>query len=233
MSTVALMATIPERKNTLPRVIESLYGQVDRLVVWANGYDDVPPPCREPWIYTYLGKDMAALGKLAPLFRENDVGLVEMGDVVLTVDDDILYPRDYAARMRANVAALGGIVAVHGTAYELPARKLLGPRTVWPFTGACDEARPVHVVGTGTAAFQVSPPLPFVAEDFSSPYLVDLGLSAQCERRGVQRHVVARREGWLKPLRPEEGPELRLRRDLDGMRDELVSSVKWSRLSGK
>jgi hypothetical protein len=92
---VAALCTIPHRKESFRQVLNRiLYEQtlaVDKVYVWLNGYNEVPGdlPC-DPRVMTFLEPDNPG-----PWKRYELKGKVDAQDIVLTLDDDLIYPSNY------------------------------------------------------------------------------------------------------------------------------------------
>ena len=108
----ASLASIPARRDSLRRVVESLLPQVDRLGVYLNGYGDVPEFLADDRIDVARSEDHGDLGDAGKMFWAAEPGV----DYHLACDDDILYPADYVARMVAEVDRYGrrALVGCHG-----------------------------------------------------------------------------------------------------------------------
>ena len=198
-SVTAAMATYPARADTLPRAIETLVGQVDKLFVYLNGYDEVPQCVR-----TY-GDRIGFV--LDPLSQRRASAKFYWLDKVrgyhLICDDDILYPADYAKRVVAALDARGreAVIGVHGVIYEREVKDArLSRKTVYNFAKALEADTPVHLIGTATFSLHTAL---LKKLDMSLvrryPIANDEAAAVAARQAGVPMICLARKEGWMKP----------------------------------
>lgn len=183
------LASIPQRRDHLRRVVSTLLPQADRVCVWLNGYDDVPDVLRHPRVVVRRSQDGGDL-------RDN--GKFAFDDVVadghhLLVDDDIDYPDDYVDRMVAKVEQYGrrAVVGVHGVIVDVPVVGYFDHREVFHFGTALRRDRIVNVLGSGTVAMHTST-LRMTVADCPRTGMADIWLAVAAHRRGVPLVAVAR-----------------------------------------
>ena len=120
---------------------------------------------------------------------------------VLTVDDDILYPPDYAETM---VAALEryerrAAIGVHGACLLPDFRSYYKSRSVYHCRSALTSDAPCHILGTGTLAYYTGAyPGPQLS-DFPVKNMADIWFAVHAERSGIQRYAIARTADWIVP----------------------------------
>lgn len=210
---VANMATYPARAAALREAVQRIAPQVDRLNVVLNEYDAVPEWLKEmPGVFALIpDEDLKDIGKFYPGVADSDV--------VILVDDDLLYPSDYVSHLvrEATAAGLlsgrGGIGGLHGTIYtgfldNLSIRVALRVlyHRAWRvgsfrrMLSYWDElAKPVQVeqIGTGTAILpgHLMPALP---DMISGKRRADVQLAGWAHRNNVPIVALPRAQGWLK-----------------------------------
>lgn len=214
---VANLATYPPRLGTLPEVIASIIPQVDQLNIVLNEFDSVPDWLEKtPKVRAIIpAQDTKDTGKFLPDTSE--------ADYVFLIDDDIVYPPDYVRETLRRFQDLGPGVAAsyHGSLYgvrrslKLNARSLkrafravvLGnwheTRKVFPFHKGLSEPVVVDQIASGVAVLRGSDMPPFAFME-SSQKFVDVRLSLWCFRQKLSPVVLARRSGWLIPIRYDE-----------------------------
>jgi len=197
---VATMATFPARAESAALAVASLLPQVDRLYIYFNGYDTVPAFAQDDRIVSIVGgPDLSAIGKTVAFDYISN-------SIVLTVDDDFVYPADYVSRLLSILQRHQGraLVCVHGSIFAPGAQWYYERSTVYTSRkslGACSFAM---LAGSGTAAFDQSA-LNARYEQFAGQVAVDLKLSLLARNHGIPIICIDREAEWLKPLRPDGG----------------------------
>ena len=195
------MATYPARIDSLPRVIESIVGQVDELVVVLNQYDRrqvASLPILSNLTYHVPEVDLRDTGKFLP--RRG------AGDYVFLVDDDIIFPEDYVLGMVDFYERLPSrrfVVGLHGVIYSDMFEGAPESRFVAKFDKALARPTLVNQLGTGCAMTRgdMLPPFELMRD---SQRFVDVRLARICHERGIGMVCVPRNEGWLQDTQPEE-----------------------------
>jgi len=199
------MATIPSRAEQLPRVVDSVLGQVDELHVYLD-YDvdhhGFPECLDHPRID--VDETPIALGDAGKFLS------CEKKGYHLHFDDDLVYPPDYVAQMVRHVERHGrrAVVSAHGA--RLPAQvngNYYRERTTYSCLGSVAEEVQVHVVGTGALAWHTDcelqlPPDP--REVFPHRNMADIWLAIRLKKIEIPAYVVPHEAGWLEAI-PGEG----------------------------
>ena len=92
------MATMPTRVHTAPIAIKSLVNQFNKFYLVLNGFQEVPEWANIPGVTPILPKnnhDHGAAGKLLALSMQSAID----DTIYYCVDDDVLYPEDFAHRL--------------------------------------------------------------------------------------------------------------------------------------
>ena len=193
------MATTGERASLVDS-IRSICTQVDELTVYCNNglfpkiFDK---PDNVNFIYDKSLGDIGDLGKFYSL--RNKSGLL------MTVDDDIVYPNNYVKTLKTRVSKQK-IVGVHGTVFNFPILDFYTKnRNVYHFADQCTEEIEVDVLGTGTTMFthellenlKIDSYLQY--QNMADLLLLDLSL-----KKGVKRHIIKRPANWLKEIKNEK-----------------------------
>lgn len=203
--TIAAMATMPERLHLLEKVISSLRSQVDVIRVYLNNFEKIPPFIKNK--EALLSKDaLGDIGDAGKFFWFDK----ESFDYYLTVDDDLLYPENYAATLirEFEKRRRKAVVGVHGFVFSEPIKSYVTSRSEkYKGTRALDTALPVHVIGTGTAILNPKT-IRLSLKDFPRRNMADLQLAIAAQKQKVPMIVIARDENWLLELQdaaPENG----------------------------
>ncbi len=215
---VANLATYPPRKSNLTSVIHALLPQVDKLNVVLNQYEVLPKEL----------ENIENLNLIIPKEDTKDAGKfypdVSDAEWVLFVDDDVVYPPNYAsltverARKLNSRRILGGY---HTSIYRRPyfrleleefrrwsiylARwwKVSNLRETKSFQHKVEEVFLVDQVATNSAIIHGSlvPPYSFMR---TSQKFVDVRLARWCFEKGILSVALPKEANWLSTGDDEE-----------------------------
>jgi hypothetical protein len=188
------MATFPDRSEAATIAVQSIAGQVDEIHVQANIFESAPEEFSWDAVHVHVSpwNDWQELGKF--IHQRGKVGYL------LTLDDDIKYPTDYAQRMVVEVelAARRAVVGVHGIIYSRDSPSAIHFRDLDPFAEA-GLGRWVDALGTGTIAHH-SDTVELYPSDFRSMGFADMWFAVKCSDQKIPLWSVQRSAGWLVPL---------------------------------
>jgi hypothetical protein len=216
----ASLSTVAWRRSALERMLPTILPQVDRLNVFLQGYTQAPDCLRDRKITIADGRDhpdWLALKSTAKLFWAAE-GLVADG-VHLTVDDDILYPPDYAATLAARIDYYDrkAVVGYHGAIWDGSFRD----RQVLHFEKALSHDTPVHTLGTGTTAWHTSSLKLTELGDWDG---VDWTVAIAAQKQRLPMMCLARPAGYLKQL--PEGDDPRSCAALDSYPQRMLEAYR-------
>jgi hypothetical protein len=197
----AHMATYPKRRELLLPALESILPQVDRLFLVMNEYPAIP-------------EEIAGLEKVEAVIPETD--LKDVGkflptpapeDLVLFVDDDLVYAPTYAEQLILAAERIGldqSVFGYHGSIYPNVANLTLKDRHVFPFYKARKEAVCVDQLGSGVmlALGRNVPPLSYM---MGSQKFVDVRYARWLCEQGVKSWCLARSHKIADELRVSSG----------------------------
>ena len=192
---VAGMATIPGREQSLKLAIDSILPQVDHLFIYLNNFDVPPLIETSDKITIFRSQDHGDLRDNGKFFALDHI---DRDLYFFSIDDDIVYPRDYVWRMVELLIKmqLRAVVGVHGIFY--PSRPTsFFTRSVAHFRRSLDHHVPVSTVGTGTAAFHTSNVRPRLS-DFGEGGMADLRLGQFIKSKGIPAIAISRCDDWLR-----------------------------------
>ncbi len=191
-SVTAALASIPSRELLLGKVVDSIIDQVDELCVYLNEYERVPDFLDRPRVTVARSQDHGNRGDAGKFFW---AGTRE--GYCLHLDDDIVYPRNYTARM---LRAIGrypkAVVGLHGIRLQPNATSYYRGRQVFPCRDTVKEDNVVHLIGTGTVAYH-STTINLAPEDFRIPNMADIWLGIAAKEQEVPMVALAHAGGWL------------------------------------
>lgn len=200
---IANMATFPSRESlTLQRAVRSIARQVDLLNLCLNQFAEIPA-----WL-----DEFENINAYIPDVDYKDVGKFVMPmadeDDVFYVDDDIVYPRDYADYLKSVAArfhTLQPVIGVHGVIYADVFDGNPLSRNVLSFRRQQAAHRVVNQLGTGTV-YCKGWQCPTLATMKGSERFVDVRFARHAFNNGWPLLCVARQSGWMEDL--EAGPSI-------------------------
>lgn len=196
---IACMCTFPARGDSILPVIESLHSQVDSIRLCLNEYSSVPSFLEE---FTKVesiipNEDQRDVGKFLNIDANDE-------DIILYVDDDIIYPDNYAEVMSQRlVTNENAVYGVHGVIYPDAYTGDVAARRVFSFPKALNEDRRVNQLGTGTVALKAKyrPTHEFMA---GSQKFVDVRFALHCMNKKLPVICISRNKSWLNEIKHED-----------------------------
>lgn len=190
MLRIAGIATLKEREESLKRVIESIYPQVDRIVAVLNYYESVPE-----WL--------KPLTKVNPILMQNeykDSGKFLHASlyncIYYGIDDDLIYPRGYCDYLEEGVNKYNGLVSLHGKKYLAPVSHFKKWAGNYRCLGTVTEDVKINVVGSGCCAFNTERFHVHISQ-FKIGGMADIWLSKLAVEQGVPIMVLKHKAGYL------------------------------------
>jgi len=192
------LASYPARINALEQAVESIIGQVDFLHVYLNDYNEIPRFLKKNKIGVYLsGEHSGNLGDAGKFFKSG-----QTRGYYLSIDDDLVYPKDYVWRIVRRIEHYGrlAVVGVHGKIMKPEVRSFYRDKAVFHhcLTGLKKD-QIVHVLGTGTTGFHTDT-IRVSARDFKRPNMADVWLAILGQQQNKPFIAIAREKNWLKHI---------------------------------
>ena len=188
------IASMPSRIETLEKVLNKIYHQVDEIYLYLNNFDSVPDFTRKPKIKVFRSDDFGDLRDNGKFFG---LQYVDSDAYYFTLDDDLDYPFGYFSHL---VQALkkysnAAVVGLHGTTYATRPRSFFD-RLTYNFERelACDI--PVSVLGAGTVGFYVGT-VNSCLQHFTQTGMADLVFANYLKSIKVPSICIARPKEWL------------------------------------
>jgi hypothetical protein len=192
------MATMPSRADTAPKAIESVLAQVDRLWLFLDRFDAVPPYAEDERIRVVRSLDVGDLranGKLVAAVLE------EEECTFFCADDDVLYPPNYCATLEAHLNRYRGkaVVGVHAAVLRSPVESY--GRDMKVLHRRADQARSegVDLLGSDSLAFRTST-LRFDVREWRDVNMVDLCFARVARERSIPLVKIPRAAHWVSAL---------------------------------
>jgi len=187
----ANIATRPKRYNELRKTLRSIDGQFDEIRIYLNESDTVPE-----WLQKYTvvtGENLTDNGKFYFCqFAKNEI--------YCTLDDDIIYPSNYAISMRAAINSFGSIVSHHGRILVALDVSYYGGHRFFHCANNQTELTQIDVCGTGVTAFDTNYFNPKDIYKSEHKCMSDLVFSHEAAKNKKIITVLPHEVGWIKPL---------------------------------
>ena len=187
------VASLPERTASLQRTVASLLPQVDRLGVYLDGHRQVPGWLDHPKVEVERRGSGGRLGDAGKFLWAG-----EAPGYYLACDDDLVYPRGYAAAMAAAVAHYHwqAVVGLHGRVYGGQPTAPGEYRSNYHCLAQVARSHVCHLLGTGAVAFH-APTLQLGMDTFPSPNLADVHFARRAALQGTPLVCLPHERGYL------------------------------------
>jgi len=229
---VVSIASMAYRAEMLRKVIKSLYWQADLINVYLNGYESVPRFLLEPRIRVARSQQHGDRGDAGKFFWAAEL---DPDCYHLTCDDDLLYPKDYAATMCRAIEQYdrAPLISLHGSVMSRhPSGSYYRERqSLLRCTKAVANDTPVHIPGTGVMAYHTSA-LQIAPDMFRRPNMADIWVALAAKKQRVPVMVIRHSARWLRHI-PDPHPQRSVYaryRDSDRIQSSLVrDAAPWDR----
>ena len=227
----AALATIPQRKRTLKKVVSSLMPQVDKVFIYFNGHDRVPSWVKEDDKIEYaMSRDHGDLGDVGKFFWCQDYD-----GVFFTCDDDIVYPDDYVKstvsfleRFKFNVVG-----TLHGATINRGATQYHAGKKLYSLKSTQPVSKQVHIGGTGCMAFHTDTIRPEL-EWFKLSNMADIWIGERCQQlripiimkahEGFRFKLLENKVSIFDSTHSNDGTD----RDRAQVSNEIVKRTQWA-----
>lgn len=223
---LASMASIPSRRPMLADTVNSLLTQCDKVRVFLNNYPDVPDFLRHPRVEVKRSQDWDDRGDAGKVFwLEHD----KVAGYRLIVDDDLIFPPDFAEVMCAKVAAKQkkAIYATHGVLVRQPVDSYYDKRSraaTFHFGHELTADRRVHIGATNALCLH-SDAISMRWADFRYCNSADIWLALHAQEKNLEVLTPARPRNWVRENRHEVPGETIYRHSLNKTRTRFDSSL--------
>ena len=223
------MAAIPERELALNDSVNSIINQCDEFNIYLNNWKHVPKFLNHKKINVFESeKEVGDLGDVGKFYC-----CANWKGFVFTIDDKLLYPKDYVQKMVAKIEEFDRktIVSLHGrimkpnctSYYHDPQRQFNAAGKV-----AFDEF--VHEIGTGVLALHTDTIAPgLTLEAFPYKNMTDILFSMEMQRREIPMLIMAHPAAWIGISNKidHEYSIHNIMNKKDGWITEYVNDFKW------
>jgi hypothetical protein len=220
MITVGI-ATLKEREESFHQTIISLYPQVDKITAVLNNYTEIPS-----WLCN--------MRNVKCVLMQNECGsnakfwdADEANGYFLTIDDDLIVPKNYVSFMCKKVDLYNCPCSLHGKRYDLPIDKITSYRRNITTNIHCLhtslEDKFVHVVGTGVLAFNTKD-IKITMDDFIYKNMTDVQFALIAKQQNVPLIALAHSNHYLRYIKPVGKTIWELSRD-DSIQTNILRKI--------
>jgi hypothetical protein len=201
-SIIGGVASFPKRVRIFEKTVNSILPQLDHLYVFLNNYDEIPDYLKIPKITVFRSQDFEDLSANGKIFYLDKL----KSCYFFSLDDDILYPKNYVTTMLESLKKYKNKVAVtvHGSILPEKVNWYFERYDLFPFQHKLETDKFVNLIGSGTFAFHTDT-LKTTFENFYPDVMVDLNFSILARRQKVPLVCIARSKRWLKALVKGDG----------------------------
>lgn len=192
---VAGMATIPQRKESLKKVVDSIIDQVHELHIYLNNYGNtIPDFLYHPRITLHKKKDMGDIGKFFTAHKHHGY--------FFSIDDDIIYPPNYVNDMIGRLEEFDRkyIITMHGANVGNVKRSFYGEKETFHCKYFVKTDVVVDVGGTGVMCFHTDTFCPDILK-FDNPNMSDIYVGIQAKQKKVPIVVLKHKEGYIQTIK--------------------------------
>lgn len=223
---LASMASIPSRREMLGDAVSSLLAQCDKVRVFLNNYPDIPDFLIHPRIEVRRSQDWDDRGDAGKVFwleRDDEPGYR------LIVDDDLIFPPDFAEVMCGKVAAKGNkaIYATHGVLLRQPIKNYYSTNSraaTFHFEHELLHDRRVHIGATNALCLH-SRAISMRWADFKYCNSADIWLALHAQEQNLEILTPARPRNWVRENRHSAPDETIYKHSLNQTRTRFDSSM--------
>ena len=223
------MATMPERVNTAVKAIDSIYDQADVIRLYLNNFDSVPEQFKRDKVEILQGRDLKSTGKLFNALNKNEY--------YFCVDDDFIYPDNYAEYMISKLNEHGDkiVVTLHG--------EILPPKSNLSFfkrgrrfgsTATRPKDMWINLIGNGVSVWNTNN-FRVDYRDWKYNYMDDIYVSMEMQKQNVPGLLVKHNGDFLTSLTKEvNGTTLwAMYAEDDKTQTEIADTIVWKLLDNK
>ncbi len=201
---IASIASMPQREKSLKLAISSVITQVDEVYVYLNNYAYIPIFLSNKKIKIYRSQDFGDLGDRGKFF-----GLQFSSGYFFSLDDDLLYPENYIAKLIEKIEQYQrkAFICVHANLLpKKPLQSYYQDKVGIHFAKALHNDQHVEVPGTGTLGFHASL-YQLNWDDFPTLNMSDIWLYKIAKIKNIPIIAIKRPDAWIKPLSLQPDPQ--------------------------
>jgi len=225
------MATTINRKNEMVLSVNSIIGQVDKLVIYQNGYKDGSIFNHNPKVEIIssldTGIDMGDAGKYYTISKYNDGNYY-----YFSIDDDIIYPSNYVKSTIKKINEYDGnvIVSYHGRILNKnPKSYYKDYKQVLHFIKNQKNDVFVHFGGTGVMAFDTRI-VKITFDLFKTRNMADIWVGRYSQQTKTPILCLKHEQNWLNQIEINSGSIFSTHSIKDLGQNELIKDLDFSKI---
>jgi hypothetical protein len=201
------VASIERRSAGFEKTIKSIINQVDKLIVYQNGYKELYDFLLHPKIDIYssidTGIDMGDAGKFYKIDQYNN-------SYYFTIDDDLIYPDDYVVNSINNLNHYDNnvIITYHGRVLNTTAKNYYRDITRlnhFNHLQKIDEF--VHFGGTGVMCFDTNK-FKISFNDLTIPNICDVWVGLMSRVQNIPIVCLKHGQNWIKTWETDDSESI-------------------------
>lgn len=202
MKKIFSINVITSRLNHLKSIISNILPQCDTLYINFMGCRSIINISSEKIKINYFER----AGSELRFFNYNDC---DDDTYYFTIDDDIIYPRNYANIMIENMKLYNNevVCCVHGSNINLNKSKDFykdrNGRIVYHFKEKLNQNTRVMIPGVGTSCFYKKN-VKIRLEDFKTPNMSDVYVASFLKKQSIPIISIKRNDNWLIPIQTND-----------------------------
>jgi len=193
------MNTIACREPNLVHIIPNVVEQADILYINLIGYDHVPDVLVN---HNVIVRRFDSLGSEGRFLYYNDIN---PNDYYFPIDDDIVYPKDYAEKLIYEIQRRDNKVVscVHGSIQDMQYAKTEFFKTglkIKRFSSRLNNDLRITIPGVGTSCFYKGTGFKISMDDFIASNITDVHVACFLEEQQIPVYAIKRDCNWLQEL---------------------------------
>ena len=192
------LATIPDRIKALKDTIDSVVNNCNEVHVYCNEWQVIPDFLKNNYKIIYYQSQKEITGDLGDVGKF--YGLQNKIGYCFTIDDDLIYPKDYVSKMIAGLKKYNSPVSLHGKIFGLPPIVSFHHGSIlenFRCQDAVESDRSVHIIGSGCFVYH-SDMIQYKISDFENKNMSDIYVSIFVHKKGMELWVLTHYNRYLK-----------------------------------
>jgi|694.fasta_scaffold04404_22 hypothetical protein len=223
------LATVKKRITNLELTVKSIINQVDKLIVYQNGYKEMFNFLENPKIEIISSLDTKIdMGDAGKFFTVGSYS----NCYYLTIDDDLIYPEDYVSNITNHLIKFNNKVIVTHHGKIMKDKPLSYYNDISKNYRCLDEINDLEVVhfgGTGVMGIYLNEGHNLKFSYFKNPNMTDIWMGKYSEENNLPIIVLPHKKEWIKYSLPLDYIETIYRRYKNDheVQNEVLKKMKF------